>query len=139
MPLTGEAKREYQRRWVAERKAAYFADKVCVRCDSVERLRLDHVDPTQKVSHRIWSWSVARREVELAKCQVLCDPCHKIKTKEQFPITNGRELVSHGNYWMYQKGCRCPACSASVAPWWREYRQRKKNPSGSATGVAEGP
>jgi hypothetical protein len=27
-------------------------------------------------AHNIWNWSDVRREIELAKCQVLCRPCH---------------------------------------------------------------
>jgi 5-methylcytosine-specific restriction endonuclease McrA len=124
LPLTGDRKREYQREWCAARRAEYFFDKFCVRCGTTENLRLDHIDPTQKVSHRIWSWSAARREAELAKCQVLCDPCHKDKGREQLMITNGYELTPHGNYNRYKRGCRCDPCVASVAPWWRDYRVR---------------
>jgi hypothetical protein len=80
-----ERKRGYDRQWVAARRAAWFSDKCCVRCNSVEKLRLDHVDAKTKVrsgDHAIWSWSFERREAELAKCQVLCEPCHIIKTAE---------------------------------------------------------
>lgn len=80
MPLEGERKREYQREWLANRRANFFADKACVRCGSAEQLELDHIDPEQKVSHRIWSWSQERRDAEIAKCQVLCAECHKAKS-----------------------------------------------------------
>ena len=125
MPLFGEVKREYQRQWVARRRAEWFADKHCVKCGSTDELQLDHIDPKTKVNNSIWSWSVARRVVELEKCQVLCYPCHKVKTREQVPITQGVQLVQHGDYSMYKKGCRCVPCKASVAPYWREYRSRK--------------
>lgn len=72
--------REYGKRWVAERKAQFFADKCCATCGSTESLELDHVNPSQKLSHSIWSWSAARRETEIAKCQVLCAPCHSVKS-----------------------------------------------------------
>lgn len=82
MPLYGDAKRKYQRKWTAARRAAFYAGKRCEFCGSRENLELDHKDPKQKVSHRIWNWSAARREVEIAKCQILCEDCHKEKTKE---------------------------------------------------------
>ncbi|MEM1416560.1 MAG: HNH endonuclease [Myxococcota bacterium] len=68
---------------MADRRARFFAGKSCVKCGSVERLELDHIDPAQKVTHSIWSWSQARREAEIAKCQVLCRRCHKRKTRDQ--------------------------------------------------------
>ena len=48
--------RDYQRQWVARRRAEFFAGKACVRCGSQERLELDHIDPKLKVAHQIWSW-----------------------------------------------------------------------------------
>ena len=83
---TQEEQREYQRKWVARRRAEWFADKACVDCGSIEELQLDHVDPALKVSHSIWSWSKARRDAETAKCVVRCRPCHVIKT-----VSNGEK------------------------------------------------
>lgn len=62
------------------RRADFFDGKACAHCGSYERLELDHVDPTKKVTHRVWSWSAKRRAVEIAKCQVLCHACHLAKT-----------------------------------------------------------
>ena len=72
--------RDYQREWMRARRAEFFAGKTCVSCGSGESLELDHVDPAEKVSHRIWSWSRDRQAAEIAKCQVLCTDCHKTKT-----------------------------------------------------------
>jgi hypothetical protein len=83
MPMaTKEAQREYQRNWVRRRRNEYFKDKSCARCESVERLELDHKDPSTKVSHSIWSWKKERRDEELLKCQVLCHDCHVVKSVE---------------------------------------------------------
>lgn len=96
VPLTGDRKRAYQREWVAKRRAEYFADKCCARCSSTENMELDHIDPRQKVSNSIWSWSAERRNIELAKCQILCRPCHVKKTVEQLILTHGFQAYRHG-------------------------------------------
>lgn len=83
MPLVGDGKREYQRKWIANRRAEFFKDKSCAKCGSTESLELDHIDRLTKVSNSIWSWSQVRREEELAKCQVLCSDCHLKKTSQE--------------------------------------------------------
>ena len=89
---------------MAKRREEYFKDKCCS-CGSVDQLELDHIDPTRKVSHRIWSWSNARREAELAKCQPLCSACHLKKT------IKSKLSTTHGTQQMYQKyKCRCDEC-----------------------------
>lgn len=83
MPYKDPAKqREYQRLWCKKRRDEYFKDKFCVECGSKDNLELDHIDPSTKESHSIWSWSLERRTVELAKCQVLCNSDHAKKTIE---------------------------------------------------------
>ncbi len=75
-----DKQREYQKQWVAKRRADFFADKLCTKCDSAKNLELDHIDPALKLSHSIWSWSEKRRLEEIKKCQILCEDCHKEKT-----------------------------------------------------------
>lgn len=79
-----EQQREYQRLWIKRRRESYLADKSCVRCGSTEQLTLDHIEPSTKTIPiaQVWSMSLSnpKRVAELAKCQVLCDPCHKSKT-----------------------------------------------------------
>src|SRR4030081_2007122 len=109
MPMpTKELQREYQRLWIARRRAAYFKDKSCVDCGSKESLQLDHIDRTTKVDHRIWSWSEERRSEELEKCTVRCQPCHQIKTNNDLD----RGYTVHGSEIRgYHHGCRCEACT----------------------------
>jgi hypothetical protein len=78
-----EAQREYQRAWMRKRREEFFNNKVCVNCESSENLELDHIDPDIKIDHKIWSWSKARREEELTKCQVLCYICHLDKSRNE--------------------------------------------------------
>ncbi len=109
VPYKDAAKqREYARLWIARRRAEYMADKACLDCGATEQLEIDHVDPTQKVSHRIWSWSAARRSAELAKCVVRCRECHLKRTVAQRSIP-----LIHGTANAYnKKACRCDECKA---------------------------
>lgn len=77
-----EAYRAYHRTYMRKRRQEWFADKACIRCGSRNALELDHIDPSIKVTHKVWSWTKARRDMELAKCQALCHACHKAKTTE---------------------------------------------------------
>ena len=100
-------RREYTREWYRKRRDTFFSDKICIKCGSKKEMQLDHIDPDQKVSHRIWSWSKERRDAEIAKCQVLCLECHKKKTAQELwrPIT-------HGNSG-YDRFCRCEICKTA--------------------------
>lgn len=107
MPFASrEAQREYQQQWIRDRRAQHFAGKSCEWCGSTEQLELDHIDPTKKISHNIWSWSAKRRAAEIAKCQILCRDCHQTKTFDDRPTPN------HGTNGRYKRGCRCEECRA---------------------------
>lgn len=67
----------YQKKWMADRRAEYFDGKKCVKCGTTEDLELHHRNPEDKTSHRIWSWTKEKREAELAKCDPMCNCCHK--------------------------------------------------------------
>lgn len=101
-----EVQREYQRQWAAKNRGAYMAGKSCVECGATQSLEVDHIDPSLKVSHRIWSWSAARRSAELAKCQILCTEHHKAKTKAQRPIPEHGTISRYGSIYK----CRCGLC-----------------------------
>jgi hypothetical protein len=87
-----ETRRMYARKWIAARRKEWFEDKSCVDCGKVDDLQLDHVNPREKISHRIWSWSRDRRESELAKCVARCSECHFVKT-----TTNGEHVRGSEN------------------------------------------
>jgi hypothetical protein len=89
-----EQRRAYARAWMAARRAEWFAGKICVDCDTSSSLELDHVDASTKIDHRIWSWSAARREAELAKCVARCTECHKIKTDRENEHARGEQSGS---------------------------------------------
>jgi 5-methylcytosine-specific restriction endonuclease McrA len=81
--------REYQRQWMTDRRLRGIAilGGRCCQCGSYEKLQVDHIDPNTKNpalralhTGAFWSWSWHRIERELAKCQVLCHSCHRLKS-----------------------------------------------------------
>lgn len=113
--------RKYQVAWIAKRRKSWFAaNGPCVLCGSSRELQADHIDPAQKVSHRVWSWKLARREAELAKCQVLCGKCHRKKTGGE-----NRRVPDHGVRSRYvSHGCRCDLCREAAAEYMRRWRAK---------------
>jgi hypothetical protein len=106
MSYSREQMRDYMRAFRERRMAS--ARKMlggkCVKCESVEDLQFDHVDPSTKVK-ALTKLIHAGEEVwfaELGKCQLLCGSCHREKHKAS----------SHGiRGW--RRGCRCDVCGAA--------------------------
>lgn len=104
-----EQMRDYQRRWVAERRHASLLDRVCEGCGSSEKLEWHHLSRDEKVSHKIWSWSAPKREAELAKCIPLCSSCHDaVHARARRAQAVARN--PHGTRARYDLGCRCDPC-----------------------------
>lgn len=117
-----EKQREFNRKWVAKRRAEFFKDKVCIKCGSSENLELDHVDRSTKVTNHIWSWCKEKREIEIKKCQVLCHPCHKEKTRLEYQkpfCLHGHEFKVTGRDIVKEKMKGCSEC--------RRIRDRKRS------------
>lgn len=76
-----EKQRNWQLIWIKKRRIQWLTQNgPCKQCGSWKQLEVDHIKPETKINHRIWSWAKARRLKELAKCQVLCKKCHRIKS-----------------------------------------------------------
>jgi hypothetical protein len=89
-----DAQREYQRRWVAARRAEWFAQNgPCVDCGTWENLELDHVSSVHKADNHVWSWRKERRDAELAKCVARCTSCHAAKSALEHPRGQGHCLA----------------------------------------------
>ena len=123
MPFTVEDKREYQRHWVATRRAEWFLEKWCAHCGSIDDLECDHADPTTKLYEVSALWGMApgnpQRIAELAKCQALCHGCHLKKTVSE------TEEAAHGTNARYTAKkfyCRCALCRAAHAEVAARYR-----------------
>lgn len=88
--------KNYQRNWLRKRREDFFSNKSCVLCGATTHLELDHVNPEEKITHRIWSRNEKFRNEELSKCQVLCKSCHQQKSinycKQKF---TGKDLKAN--------------------------------------------
>ena len=117
-----ERNREYQRRRANALRAEWFAGKCCEFCGSTTKLEVDHIDPAKKIEHRIWTWSAARRQAELAKCRPLCRKCHNARHNQP-----RAKPIRHGvRFTYYRKKCRCELCRKANADHARLMRERKR-------------
>ena len=114
--LDKEKQNQYQNKWLKTRRLSWIKDNgPCQDCGSEENLTVHHEDPTQKESHRVWSWTKERRDKELAKCVVLCRTCHK---ERHFPFNHG----SRG----YSAGCKCIICKKAHSEYQKKWKASKK-------------
>jgi hypothetical protein len=102
----------------------------CTRCGETSDLQFDHVVPGSqgfRVGRGLdkpWAEILA----EVAKCQLLCDPCHHAKSAE----CGETSTVEHGGGKTGKHGCKCAPCKARKA----EYaRNRRKSISDSEIGI----
>jgi len=112
MPMpTVEEQREFQRKWISERRQKYIDEMgPCFFCGTTEDIQIHHIDPEEKETHRIWSWSDTRIRTELKKCVPLCRSCHN----KLHGIYRRRPLV-HGTAHAYRNYfCRCDQCRKAV-------------------------
>lgn len=118
-------------RYLAKRRtdAKRHLGGVCVRCGTEMALEFDHRDPATKVitiaSAIALHWSWERLLVELDKCQLLCRPCHRDKSRAAGELGGGHNRVvapQHGTAVMYgaPHRCRCDECRE----WKSLYRSR---------------
>lgn len=123
MGYAKEKQREYQRLWLARRRKKWLDENgPCARCGSSKDLNIDHKVPGSReggTGNAIFSRKESVRRKELAKCQVLCRPCHVIKSME----CGERHVTTHGRANMYIKHkCRCDLCKEYKRQSNKKYR-----------------
>lgn len=127
---------EYMRVYMLERwnkrraEAIAFMGGVCCTpgCGERNDLQFDHVDRKWKrysissvpsaAEHRFWS--------ELMACQLLCPPCHRVKTSEEMGVPHGGGVSG-------KKNCLCDPCRLKKNEYLRAYR--KANPRRRTAGM----
>jgi hypothetical protein len=121
---TVEQRRAYMRTYMADyylkrrNRAIALLGGRCIDCASDEALEFDHVDRLTKTktigSILLCRWETV--EIELAKCVLRCQRCHRSRTNAQL-------AVEHGGGVSGKKNCPCPPCRARKAEW----RKNRKN------------
>ncbi len=127
--------REYyrNRRRARREKFLQLLGGQCINCGSTEDLHFDHIDPASKEYHisELNNASESKLNAEVQKCQLLCGPCHRAKTKAEwswkFPPTQ------HGSLSMYLRyKCRCDKCKQTISDY---HRNRNANRNKQANEV----
>ncbi len=67
--------REFQRKWVAQRRAQFFIGKKCSECGSENELLL-RGNRRKDGNHSFFSCSYAKREQLLKKIRIICATCY---------------------------------------------------------------
>ena len=110
-----KASKQYFREYYAKRRAEYInmLGGKCIACNTVVLLEFDHIDSATKsfAIGKLMSVSKQKALEEIKKCQLLCKPCHIIKTKESGESGGGwnRGRLTHGSNG-YKQDCRCEVC-----------------------------
>lgn len=94
MPHTPESRARAYEKMKMHRARWFDENGPCKKCGSSKNMEVDHIYADDKVSHCVWSWTPARRALELAKCQVLCRKCHRQKTSASGARSTGRIVPS---------------------------------------------
>ena len=103
----------------------------CAQCGNKEDLQLDHIESKDKtfvIAKALAGFSEQRIQTELLKIQLLCQPCHALKTileRGQTPAKGKHGTLSSAIY------CRpiCDACKRARREESRRYRASHKRPS----------
>lgn len=91
-------------------------------CGETTNLHFHHIEPKTKVldistAIRTECWSWEKLEIELNKCILLCEACHRM---------HHASSAEHGTPQRYWRGCRCLDCKAANSIHAREYRKSKR-------------
>lgn len=123
---------DYMRTYMANRyhqKRQEVIDRLggkCVRCGRTDgKLHLDHIDKSKKKMRAADLHSVNDKkfENEIKNLQILCEDCHKEKTKESWDYSTPKPR--HGTYWYFRKyNCRCPKCVKAYKQKQKEWRTK---------------
>lgn len=101
---------DYNKRVGSERRRAWITERgdVCAACGGDGPFEIDHIDPASKEIEigAIWLRRQEVRDRELAKCQVLCVPCHRAKNASEQPRRHGLKS--------WRRGCRCSICRSAM-------------------------
>mgnify|MGYP001561270030 FL=1 len=114
-------KKRYRKR---RKEALEFLGGICAKCETKENLQLDHINRNSKEFDigRFWGTTLERFWAEVKKCQILCKPCHIIKTGNEV-------LAKHGTISRYahrKTPCRCKLCIQAMSIYRKAWRKKRR-------------
>ena len=97
----------------------------CVKCNSIENLQLDHVNPETKnfTVAKLWNSKKEVFDLEISKCQLLCKKCHEEKTLLDLGQVSAK--ITHGTLSSYRY-CRCELCKKAKSEYMKVFRKKRK-------------
>lgn len=97
----------------------------CFKCGSDGLLEIDHINPKEKKLDisKIITYPTKFLIDELAKCQLLCRPCHKEKTLVD--LGKKRAIGTHGTL-SARRYCNCRLCKDAFNLYMRAYKQKRR-------------
>ncbi len=81
----------------------------CIKCGEKEDLQFDHKDrkiKKQSIANML-AHSIEKLNKELEKCQLLCEPCHRIKTFQELGWQDSKKEHGTPRSHLY---CKCDIC-----------------------------
>ena len=117
-----------------------FKNKPCNVCGKVfpfEAMDFNHLDTTTKFTEvgALAEGPLDRLEAEIAKCELLCSNCHRVKTKNNKQLTGKPRRIfktapghiKHGSTASYGRHkCRCNLCFAAFSAAHAKHRGARK-------------
>jgi|SRR5690606_12685108 len=129
------ARAEYMREYMKNRyhntrsKVVSRLGGKCSRCGTKSGpWHFDHKDKRKKTMRAsdLHSVNDQKFEEEMKNLQLLCEKCHREKTKESWDYSTPKPR--HGTYWFFRKyKCRCPKCVKAYKEKQKEWREKRKN------------
>lgn len=97
----------------------------CFKCNSIEDLQLDHINPETKnfTVAKLWNSKKEVFDLEIGKCQLLCKECHEEKTLLDMGRVSAK--ITHGTVSSYRY-CKCDSCKKAKSEYMRSFRKKKK-------------
>lgn len=128
------SRKDYMRQYMASRYHQKRQDLInelggkCSKCSTTDGpWHIDHINAKKKTMRAadIHSVSEKRLNKEKKNFQLLCETCHKQKTKETWDYATPKP--KHGTYWMYRKhSCRCDKCKKAYKDTLKKWNDKRK-------------
>lgn len=100
----------------------------CQWCGDTQALEIDHIDPSTKTINLGTDWyNIKWWHEVLTLCQLLCNPCHLIKSAEESRKRMLAKGYTHGSSYAWMKlKCKCDLCDEARNRFNQARRQSRR-------------